>query len=312
MNERGLIEIIKSITKSRFIGDDCAYLKELGITVTQDSFVEGVHFSFDWMTPYQLGAKAIKVNISDILASGAEPVYCLVALSLPGNLGEGFVEEFYRGMQAGAASTVIDGIKPVEIAGGDLTGGDKVFISISMIGKAGKRNISSRRNAKPGYKIVVCGQHGASAGGLRLLEQGRQDINELVQAHFNPTLYPKFALTISDNIQTPYAMMDTSDGLGDALFKIAVASGVTICIDFEKIPYNKKIEIFSDWKNLVLFGGEDYGLVAALPEDYCGTADGIVVGEVLEGGTPPLIVNYSGSIVKYNSVDEFTFNHFLH
>ena len=42
MKEQRLIKIIKEQTKSSYLGDDCAYLKDLGIVITQDNFVEDV------------------------------------------------------------------------------------------------------------------------------------------------------------------------------------------------------------------------------------------------------------------------------
>lgn len=44
MKEKEFIEIIKTTLNSDYIGDDCAYLKDLGIVVTQDSLVQDVHF----------------------------------------------------------------------------------------------------------------------------------------------------------------------------------------------------------------------------------------------------------------------------
>ena len=66
MKEQLFLETIKSIIGDKYIGDDCAYLKDLGIVVTQDSLVEDVHFKMDYFTPAQLGYKSIMVNISDV------------------------------------------------------------------------------------------------------------------------------------------------------------------------------------------------------------------------------------------------------
>lgn len=64
------------------------------------------------------------------------------------------------------------------------------------------------------------------------------------------------------------AMMDSSDGLADTLCKICLLSKVNMEIEFNEIPYDKDIlriaENFKDW---VLFGGEDYELVATMPEE---------------------------------------------
>ena len=140
MNEKELIKIIKTSLKSDYIGDDCAYLKDLGIVISQDSLVENVHFKTDFITPYQLGYKSIMVNISDICASGAKPTYLTISLSLPKHTDEKFVREFYEGAK--------DAANGVEIVGGDLTGSDRIYVSVTAIGLAKGRKISSRSNAQ--------------------------------------------------------------------------------------------------------------------------------------------------------------------
>ena len=98
MKEKEFINIIKNTLNSNYIGDDCAYLADLGIVITQDSLVEDVHFSLNFTTPYKLGWKSAMVNISDVCASGAEPKYLTVALSLPKNISADFVRllHFYE------------------------------------------------------------------------------------------------------------------------------------------------------------------------------------------------------------------------
>lgn len=254
MKELDFINIIKTQTDNKLIGDDCAYIKELSIVVTQDNFIEDIHFKRDWATPYQIGYKAAAVNISDILASGAEPAYITVGLSLPPDIDNNFIRELYQGISAGSYGA--------KIAGGDITGSDKIFISITAIGKSTGRNISSRSNAKPGYAVIISGETGTSTAGLEALINGKNK-PDLIRAHLEPILDVDFSKGISEQVRAPYAMMDTSDGLADALFKIAEASEVTIDIDFDKIPHKSEVQ-----KENILFGAEDYRLAAAVPEDF--------------------------------------------
>lgn len=240
MKEQDLIKIIKEQTKSEFLGDDCAYLKEFGIVVTQDNFIEDAHFKQEWATPYQIGYKAAAVNISDILASGAKPEYITIGLSMP-DLGENFVKEFYSGIESGSYGA--------KVIGGDITGADKVFVSITAIGSAKGRKISSRKNAKAGYVVVSRGKYGESSKGFQELQEGIRE-TEAIKAHLEPKLDVEFSKNIAENIKEDYAMMDTSDGLADALFQIAKTSGVTI-----KTNYIEG-----------MFGAEDYHLVAAVPK----------------------------------------------
>ena len=64
--EEKFLNIIKSTLKdATFIGDDCAYIEEFNLTISQDTLIEDVHFSLEYMTPYEIGQKALLVNISD-------------------------------------------------------------------------------------------------------------------------------------------------------------------------------------------------------------------------------------------------------
>ncbi|MDR1168038.1 MAG: thiamine-phosphate kinase [Heliobacteriaceae bacterium] len=307
MKEKEFIETIKSVTGSKYIGDDCAYIEDLGIVLTQDNLVEDVHFKLDFTTPYKLGCKSAAVNISDICASGAKPAYLTIALSLPDNIDTDFIKEFYEGAACGN----------VEIAGGDITGGDKIFISVSAVGSAAGRRISSRSHARAGYKVIVSGEHGSSAAGLRLLNvlEGGPEFPAgipagcaLINAHLTPKAQCEFSEQIARQINEDYAMMDSSDGLMDALSAIAQASGVMLCIDFDKIPYNKDIEQFADYKDLILYGGEDYQLIAAVPEKLLKKIKNYtIIGEVKDG-TPGVEIN--GKFYTRQDIETRLYDHF--
>lgn len=294
MKEHEFINIIKNTLNSNYIGDDCAYLKDLGITISQDNLVEDIHFSLKYTDAYKLGYKSAMVNISDIAASGAEPKYLTVGLSLPKNIDNEFIKNFYIGMK--------DACKNVEIVGGDITGSNQITISVTAIGVTKNRKISSRRNAKIGYKIIVSGTHGSSGGGLKQLQNNDLHGN-FVQTHLMPKAQIEFSKYISENISYDYAMMDSSDGLIDALSQIANSSKVRLCIDFNKVPYDKELEIFPDFKDLIFYGGEDYQLVACVPKDF-DVPNSFTIGEVKEG----IGVEIDG--VKIDNHENKLFNHF--
>lgn len=283
MKEQEFIKIIKDLTKSPYLGDDCAYLKELGIVITQDNFIENVHFKTDWANPYQIGYKAAAVNISDVLASGAKPAYLTVGLSLPKNIDDNFIKELYRGIIAGSYGA--------EIVGGDITGADCITISITAIGKSEGRNISSRSFAQAGYVVISNGEFGKSSKGLSELQKGIK-YSENIKKHLEPILEPSFAEIIATNVIEKYAMMDTSDGLADALFQIAKSSNVKIVVS-----------------NIDgIFGFEDYNLIAAIPEKYLNLFDNYkIIGKVYEFDGNYLEIDDK----KYNDYEELNiFNHF--
>ena len=283
MKEQDFINIIKKQIGTEYIGDDCAFLKDLGIVVTQDSLVEDVHFKMNWCTPYQLGFKAVTVNISDVLASGAEPKYVTIALSLPSKTEKKFVEEFYKG-----AKSALRGAK---IIGGDITGADKVYISIAAIGTTNGRKISSRSNAHVGDVVITKGEFGKSSLGLKELMTGGND-SELIRSHLEPQLEENFANEIATQINSEYAMMDTSDGLADALFQIASSSNVSIDSKFVE----------------GIFGAEDYKLVATVPREFLKKlTEYKIIGKVVEKQDYILKVGNK----KYCSYDELgLYNHF--
>lgn len=300
MKEKEFITIIKNTLNSPYIGDDCAYLKDLGIVVTQDSLVEDIHFSTKFISAFDLGFKAVMVNVSDVAASGAEPKYLTVSLSLPSNVKEDFVEEFYNGCKKACGNDV-------QIVGGDITGSDKIYISISAIGKTLGRNISSRKNAKIGQKVIVSGIHGSSSAGLKLLLEGKNSPEKFIKSHINPVAQVEFGKNISTTVKEPYAMMDTSDGLMDGLSTIANESGVLLDIDFDKIPYDKDIEQFENWQDLVLFGGEDYQILSTVSQNFQG---GFQIGVVKEGLGVNLKLRDKITHYSKQDVEEKVFNHF--
>ena len=311
MKEIDYINIIQNVLSSNHIGDDCAFLEDLGIVITQDSLVEDIHFKRDFSTPFELGYKSIAVNLSDIYASGAEAKCLTVALSLPKSVDENFVKEFYEG-----AKSILNGAK---IVGGDITGSDdKIFISVCAIGSTKGRKISSRKNAKAGYKIITNGTHGSSNAGLNLLlNNDRSSYPEIVKEHLMPSISDKLSNAIATSAKDDYAMMDSSDGLMDALYKIADFSGVSAVVDFEKIPYDKdleKIENF-DYKKAIFFGGEDYRLVCAISEnDLKNLDEGLytIIGEIQEKSVDTVKVKFNGKEIGFNanSLEKNLFNHF--
>ena len=310
MKEEEFISVIKTVIGDKYIGDDCAYLKDMGLVVSQDNLVEDVHFSMKYTTPYRLGYKSAMVNISDIAASGSSCKYILAALSLPKHIDNIFVKEFYNGLKSASKKYGI------EVIGGDLTGAYKIMISITVIGKTEGVNISSRKNAKEGQVIVTSGPHGSSSAGLKLLQKGINPddtkYKHFIYSHLMPEAQVDFGRIISGNLKENYAMMDSSDGLADALYKIAAAGKKTLILDFSKVLYDKELEnLFPDeYKDMVLYGGEDYQLIATVPREFAQKFNLDIIGEVIENtDTPVKVINFDNKTVTIDNLYK-CFNHF--
>lgn len=296
MKELEYIKIINNtLTDSSLLGDDCAWLRNLKdhsgreLCVTQDTLVEGVHFLLETTDAYELGQKAVNVNLSDLAAAGAEPEYLMISLSLPASCDENFVRDFYAGVQYSLDS--FTGGK-AKVAGGDLTASEKVCVSVCAIGAKYNSVKVSRSCAKAGDIVAVTGTHGDSAGGLKLLTPGGDfsnvqiaDLSEstrltLIKKHLVPCpqnrkseILMKTVKEVSDVMEQNaakgckqgqcLAMMDSSDGLFDALYKLSQACGLAFDIDYDSIPVSAELkQAFSEcWKDLAYWGGEDFELV---------------------------------------------------
>ena len=130
MKELDFLKIINNtLDDNSYLGDDCAYLEDLGIYVTHDTLVEDIHFSMYTTDAYKLGRKAVSVNISDLATALADPKYITVSISTPKLTNNSFIEELYKGIND------ICNEYGVKVIGGDITGSEKIVISVSAIGK---------------------------------------------------------------------------------------------------------------------------------------------------------------------------------
>ncbi len=81
------------------IGDDAAVIKqssESDLVVAIDTLVAGVHFPHS-TTAYDIGWKALAVNLSDIAAMGASPSWFTLALTIPDS-SENWLASFSQGV----------------------------------------------------------------------------------------------------------------------------------------------------------------------------------------------------------------------
>lgn len=288
LEDIGEFSLIKKITKDIFVdksmviagvGDDVAVIKtksEKYSLLTCDVLIEGTHFKRETITPYQLGKKAIAINVSDIAAKGGIPNQALISIGLTKDTKVKYVEEIYRGIKEEAKKFNID------IVGGNTAlSKDKIFVDIFLIGEIEPEFLLLRSGAKTGDKILVTGNLGDSSAGLEIIEN--PDIkfkgiklemrykNNLKIAHLNPC--PRFVEgKIIAKSKLAHSMMDISDGLSGDLTKICEASGVGAIIWEDKIPISKETLAFAKSikkspLNFALHGGEDYELLLTSPPE---------------------------------------------
>lgn len=244
VGEFGLLAELERRGLAQGIEHDAAVVE--GLVVTQDALVEGVHFRFDLLSWRELGARAAAVNVSDLAASGADPLALLVSLALPAATELEDVLELYAGLNE----------RGVPVRGGDTTRADGVVLSVTALGRSDR--VPGRAGALPGDGVVVTGPLGAAGAAFRA---GR--------------LAPVPARVEEGTrlARVATAMLDLSDGLGRDAGHIAERSGVRLAIELERVPLAPGAELDD-----VGFG-EDYELLATTP-DPLGFP---VIGRVEEG-----------------------------
>jgi thiamine-monophosphate kinase len=252
LGELGLLAELERRGLAQQIEHDAAQVD--GLVVTQDALVEGVHFRFDWITWRDLGWRAAAVNLSDLAASGAEPLGLVVTLGAPGSTSVDDVLELYEGI----AET------GVPVVGGDTTRADSVVLSATALGRS--ERVPGRTGARPGDLLVVTGPLGAAGAAFR---SGR---------YLRPPLRLEEGRRLA-HVAT--AMLDVSDGLARDAAHIAQRSGVRCVIDLDRVP-------LADGATIEDLGfGEDFELLAATRDPL----DFTVIGRCEEGagvdGVPP-------------------------
>ena len=315
MKEFDFLKIIsEELTDCSFIGNDCAYLSDIGIYVTQDALVENVHFSLDYTSPFLLGRKSLSVNVSDIAAAFAKPEYASLSLSLPKNVSDDFVREFYRGLNVVATEY------GVKITGGDITASSEIMISVCLLGKKVFAFSTARSFLKPGDYIFSTGSYGASSAGFYGLSHGIEIPSDFLNSHLNPRAKIKEVFESAPFITENIAAIDTSDGFADALIRLASASNVDI--EVENVPVSEKVSDFAEKQGVspekfVLWGGEDYEVIFAVPGDVAekiARIEGIsLIGRACrESKDPKVFINFNNRdfVCDFETLKKSGFNHF--
>lgn len=264
MDEFALIDRIRARAPAHAgvvlgIGDDCALLDVpagLQLAVTSDTLNAGVHFPPD-TAPFDIGWKALAVNLSDLAAMGARPAWCTLALALP-QADADFVEGFLDGFFALAQ------LHDVTLVGGDTTRGP-LSINVTAHGLVAPGTALRRAGAQVGDDVWVSGTLGDAAAALAQWKAGGFSDAFLRARLDRPT--PRVALGQS-LLGVANACIDVSDGLLADLGHLCRASGVGAHIDVDTLPASAALQDAFDAarrRTLQATGGDDYELCFTAP-----------------------------------------------
>lgn len=291
---------------ARSLADDAAVLEAQGkVVVTTDAIVEGVHFLAT--DPIETVAmKALRVNVSDIVAKGARPTAALLTLiwndARPSSEIAVFAEAFARDLK----------LFGVELIGGDTTSTPgPLTVSVTLFGEPLGSRTPARGDANVGEDVwLIGGEIGSAWLGLQLrkgeigLARLRQDRDEtqaqaesrmlsqempdylrlpnedfdaeaawLMTAYLAPFVRPESAAIVS---KFASASMDVSDGLIADAAKLAAASGVALRIEINAVPFSIPAERWAfsggDVRRLIT-GGDDYVVLFTAPRELRGVIE---------------------------------------
>lgn len=255
------------------IGDDCAALippRDRVMLFTTDLLVERVHFLRTATTGFNLGYKALAVNLSDIAAMGGVPREAFVSIAIPADCDVDFLESIYAGIRA------LAGRFDVNILGGDTTGAGKdLIINIGVLGSVSKPRMLSRDGARVGDVVCTSGYLGESRAGLHLIlnaiDAQAPALKPLFDAHVRPKPHVDEGHFLAAT-GAVHAAIDISDGLSSDLSHVVAQSRVGACIYDQRLPVSEPLRAFCqrfgfDASRYALAGGEDYVLLVTISPD---------------------------------------------
>ncbi|WP_121866701.1 thiamine-phosphate kinase [Glutamicibacter nicotianae] len=323
LGEQGILEailpLLDSAQASLGPGDDAGALRVSGneVLVSVDTLVENQDFRLLWPSglehsAYDIGWKSIAQNVSDINAMGGHATGAVISLSLPKSTPLEWVRDFSRGVAEAIAEL---GAKELTILGGDLGKSQEISVTTTVLGECEHGKVL-RSGARAGDRIAVSGRVGAAGAGLSVLEHEHDNerwsraVRRLVQAQCRPVPPLESGPRAAEAGAT--AMMDLSDGLIRDAGRMAKASHVNLELESSALQdFALRLEAAAeltgtDPMSWVLFGGEDFGLLAAFPEGVEIPGEFTVIGVAKPANGRRAVVKVDGKVAK----PETGFDHF--
>ena len=269
LGERGLIRRLRDKFPSLYtIGDDCAVLPGIQCpVVTTDSFFEGTHFHRWWAPPRILGRRLLEAALSDIAAMGARAEWVFAALSIDPGIGVGWIEGFYQGLTER---------EDVILAGGETVRGERLGITLTVIGEGQERDTILRRSSlHSGDHLWISGLLGRAlnapsklekVGGLfgkdlqsRSGQLSREELEQL-RAFLQPRAELELGIELRKN--GVRCAIDVSDGLFSEAAHLSHESSVSIVLEIDETLFFDSVK---DRPLAASAAGEDYVLLFGAP-----------------------------------------------
>lgn len=253
--------------------DDAALFRPVAgvdLVLTSDMSVAGVHF-LESGDPADIGYRALAVNVSDLIAKGAEGGGYLLSLALPKPLGRDWLARFADGLRDAQAQ-----YDCVLLGGDTVSTTGPLTISIAATGAVPTGQMVLRSRARAGDRVYVTGTIGDAAAGLNVLQAAEDsryakcidDTEQVASRYWRPDLCPQVIPALREFAN---AAMDISDGLVGDFAKLCKASGVGGVLRAADVPLSSPVRRLIEagllaWET-VLTGGDDYQVLVCVSEE---------------------------------------------
>ena len=252
-----------SSIESQFLSNDGAIFRPkigLDYVVSTDTIVEKIHFKGN-ESPDLIAKKALRTNLSDLAAMGADPEYYSLSISLPKAKANDFIKIFAKGLKEDQKEYKI------KLLGGDLTASiDIITITINIIGTVPSGKCISRSNARVSDLLYVTGDLGLSNIGLLNINKNDKIFSKAKLKYYLPQPRIEFSSSIRDFVSS---MIDISDGFVQDCGHLARSSNLEFVINLKNLPIsNIDLLSYEQRLNAALIGGDDYELLFTAPLMY--------------------------------------------
>ena len=326
LNEAEVVDLFVRLKRDNFTSEDkddvvVIPIKKIGklsersiVVLKSDMLVESTDVP-KAMRPWQIARKSIVACVSDLAAKGIKsPYICLISLGIPPKYSTDDILDLVKGF--GLASKEFD----VKIVGGDTNRSEELVINCNMFAISdSSKQIPKRKGAKPGDHVIISGQFGYPAAGLKILTGKVSSTDKFRQDATSSVLIPKpqqrFGISLAKYFSSS---IDSSDGLAISLYELATTSKIDLLIDTS--PSARGVKQFAadnkiGLNELVFYGGEEYEIVATISPRNLKRAKALarrlkvklhVIGIAREGSGKVYVLNRMG---QYSILGKFGYVH---